>query len=649
MSYAQWNPTTTYVVGNVVDYAGFAYEATAINTDVSPQPTTSIWKLLTPGGSGVSSISAGNSNITIGGTSSNPTISGTLTALTGNVSTANYSFSGNATGNPSFVLGGGQEFKVITTDLTSQILVGSSGVILGTAGTGYTVQAPTVATSASDEQVATTSFVKQAIASSSIVNSITAGTNINLTGTANIPVVNVNTALTGLTANPQAYYGQKCPFQLQYENTTPQALGSVAIAPPSFPSEIAFCINAGVPSSSYYTSFAISPPVASMYCSIQWNGYLYVGGTGAVYKYDSTGATVATFSVSGTAYCIAFNQNTSCLWVGGSFTTVNGNTANNIFQIDSSDNIYTVVDTNTGSEGLNNAVYALYGGSMYNTAGMMVGGQFTNSGSGGFSTPPQNICFYQTSGIASITYDNTFASQITTNDIVFAISTTYSNGSGVYIWVIGGQFTSNTPSSSSYLFIIRQDDGASQPVNPTGGLPTASVLAIKTDPNNLPYVYFGGNFTGLPCDDSGETISNYYAYINTYNSNNTFVVAPIQQSNPVQSFQDYAPATNFGGNNYAYKDGALLNAFPTAVVISSIAYFNSNSIYINSNGGSPYNVIKYQENNNVAFTSTAPMFQQGGNDQYHTCVITDKGNAIYLVANLAVSGWWILGNNGDFS
>ena len=618
------------------------------NTWSVPLEINNLESLIGGGGGGVSSITAGNANIVVGGTTANPTVSGTLTTLTGNVNTANYSFSGNSAGNASFVLGGGQEFKVITTDLTSQILVDSSGVQLGSGGTGYTVTAPTVATSASDEQVATTSFVKQAIASSLIVSSVSAGTNINLTGTGNNPVVNVNTALTGLTANPTAYYGQKCPFQIQYENTTPQVQGSVAIAPPSFPSEIAFCINAGVPASSYYTSFAISPPVASMYCSIQFNGYLYVGGTGAVYKYDSTGATVATFTVSGTANCIAFNQAIGTLWIGGQFTSVNSTTANNIFQIDSSDNVYTVVDTNTGSEGLNNAVFSLAYGSMYNVGGMMVGGEFTNSGTGGFITPPQNICFYQTSGIASITYDNTFASQITTNDTVFAISTTYSNGIGTYIWVIGGQFTYNTPSYSPYLFIIRQDSGASQPVNPASGLPNASVLAIKTDPSNTPYVYFGGNFTGLPCDESGTT-SNYYAYIDTNNSNNPFVVAPIQQSNPVQSFQDYAPATNFGGANYAYKDGALLNAFPTTVVISSIAYFNSNSIYINSNGGSPYNVIKYQENNNVAFTSTAPMFQQGGNDQYHTCVITAKGNAIYLVANLAVSGWWILGNNGDFS
>jgi hypothetical protein len=386
-----------------------------------------------------------------------------------------------------------------------------------------------------------------------------------------------------------------------------------------------------------------------MYCSIQFNGYLYVGGTNAVYKYDGTGATVATFSLAGfgaTAYCIAFSPSNGTLWVGGSFSSVNGNTANNICQIDSSDNIYTVVDTNTGSEGLNDTVYALYNGLMYNTAGMMVGGSFTNSNTGSFTVPPEHICFYQTSGIGSNTYDNVFASQITTNDSVLAISTTFSPGLGANIWVIGGQFTYNTPSSSSYLFIIRQDSGTSEPVNPSYGLPNGAVLAIRTDPNNSPFIYFGGNFTNLPCDDNGGATSNYYAYINTYNSNNPFDVAPIQQSNPVQCFQDYAPATNFGGYNYAYKDGALLNAFPTAVVISSIANYNSVSIYINSNGGSQYNVIKYQENNNVAFTSSAPFLQQGGNNMYNTCVLVQKGYSVLLTAKQDLTSWWVISNSG---
>ena len=147
------------------------------------------------GGGGVASITSGNSNITITGTATNPIISGTLTNLTNNVNTSNYSFTGNASGNPSFVLGGGQEFKVITTDLTPQILVSGTGVSLGSSGSGYTVVAPTVASTANDTQVATTAFVKTAIAGSAVA-SVSAGTNITITGTSTAPIVNLSSPLT---------------------------------------------------------------------------------------------------------------------------------------------------------------------------------------------------------------------------------------------------------------------------------------------------------------------------------------------------------------------------------------------------------------------------------------------------------------------
>ena len=156
------------------------------------------------GGSGVQSVSVGNSNLTLSGTAQNPIISGTLTALTSNVATSNFALSGNTAGNPSFVVGGGEEFKVITTDLTPHILVSggvSGGVQLGLPSGygGYKVTAPTVVPSTTnDTQVATTAFVQSALASSGNVSSITAGTNISITGTANVPIINLQAPLTSV-------------------------------------------------------------------------------------------------------------------------------------------------------------------------------------------------------------------------------------------------------------------------------------------------------------------------------------------------------------------------------------------------------------------------------------------------------------------
>jgi hypothetical protein len=162
-TYAQWNPNTTYVIGDIVEFAGFNYIAAAVNQNVSPFPTNATWTLLPSGGGGgggVSGITAGNSNIVIGGTVSNPTVSGTLTALTSNVATTTFSFNGNTAGSASFVVGAGQNFRVITTDLSPQILVGSTGVEFAEAGTGYTVRSNILPPAGNNStQVATTAFV----------------------------------------------------------------------------------------------------------------------------------------------------------------------------------------------------------------------------------------------------------------------------------------------------------------------------------------------------------------------------------------------------------------------------------------------------------------------------------------------------------
>jgi hypothetical protein len=148
------------------------------------------------GGGSVVGITAGNANITITGTPTNPILSGTLVALTSNVATTNFAFSGNAPTNPSFALTGTEEFRVITSDLTPHILVSggvSGGVQLGLPSGygGYKVTAPTVTPSTtSDTQVATTAFVQSALPA------LGAGLNITLSGTANAPIVGVSAPLT---------------------------------------------------------------------------------------------------------------------------------------------------------------------------------------------------------------------------------------------------------------------------------------------------------------------------------------------------------------------------------------------------------------------------------------------------------------------
>lgn len=186
MSYAQWNPSTTYIVGNIVEFAGFLYQAQSINTNVSPQPTTPVWKLIGGSGGGgiVNSITAGNTNITVGGTASNVVLSGTLTDLTGNVAGNNNYISGMYAppfGTSAIVCAGTDTFLIEDTANVPLLAVANTGLVLGGGGTLTTVpvQAPTVVPSTDNStNVATTAFVQ------SVVSAIpTSATSIDITDT----------------------------------------------------------------------------------------------------------------------------------------------------------------------------------------------------------------------------------------------------------------------------------------------------------------------------------------------------------------------------------------------------------------------------------------------------------------------------------
>ena len=112
MSYAQWNPSTVYVVNDFVNYLGFNYKATITNVNVPPFPVTATWTLIPSGGGG-------------GGGIANP--------LTSNLDAGGfYVFNASApTAATSITIGGGQSWIVKNTDLTPLITVDGTGVELG--------------------------------------------------------------------------------------------------------------------------------------------------------------------------------------------------------------------------------------------------------------------------------------------------------------------------------------------------------------------------------------------------------------------------------------------------------------------------------------------------------------------------------------
>ena len=109
--------------------------------------------------------------------------------------------SGNPAGASAITLGATQSWVVENTDLTPLIIANNAGVQLGSAGSGYTVIAPTVTPSTdSSTQVATTAFVQSAISGSGggTLTGVGAGANIGVDNT--VPAVPVVRLLSPLTS-----------------------------------------------------------------------------------------------------------------------------------------------------------------------------------------------------------------------------------------------------------------------------------------------------------------------------------------------------------------------------------------------------------------------------------------------------------------
>lgn len=141
MSYAQWNPSTVYVVNDFVNYLGFNYKATTTNVNVLPFPVSATWSLIPSGGG---------------------TITGLTNPLTSNLDGNSFylsNLSAPPSGTASITLGGGQAWIIKNTDLTPLFTANSSGLTLSSIGSGYTVNSITPAVANNSTQVATTAFV----------------------------------------------------------------------------------------------------------------------------------------------------------------------------------------------------------------------------------------------------------------------------------------------------------------------------------------------------------------------------------------------------------------------------------------------------------------------------------------------------------
>jgi hypothetical protein len=94
VGYAQWNPTTTYVLNDVVEFGGLIYQALIVNYNTPPYPPSPSWQLIGAGGGGIVqtigligdqiSLSPSGGTVTVGSATSVALSTQKLTAVTYN-------------------------------------------------------------------------------------------------------------------------------------------------------------------------------------------------------------------------------------------------------------------------------------------------------------------------------------------------------------------------------------------------------------------------------------------------------------------------------------------------------------------------------------------------------------------------------------
>lgn len=188
--YAEWNPATFYITGDIVQYLAAIYEALSNNNNIVPLGNPLIWDQI-GGSGGVNAIAAGPGISVNPVPPVNPTVSINLASSDARLTITN---------------GIGTQ-RILNNQCPISVSAGPSLTASGVNLTGITIDMPNVGvagTSAFPTSITTDAKgrVSAITAGSAPVASVSAGTGITIGGVPNAPVVN-NAGLLGLTAANQ--------------------------------------------------------------------------------------------------------------------------------------------------------------------------------------------------------------------------------------------------------------------------------------------------------------------------------------------------------------------------------------------------------------------------------------------------------------
>jgi len=407
-----------------------------------------------------------------------------------------------------------------------------------------------------------------------------------------------------------------------------------SIPNPTYEGETFVGVNGGRTPNSWFSQIANSIGFNAS-CVVEFAGFLFWAGDGAIRRTDYNGNTLTTYSVNKPS--TAGVVNTLCesggnLYVGGDFTDIDGIPCNNLARIDNTGfSVFQYTDIN-GDNGLNAVVYSIRDETA-GFGGFYACGAFTATGGAGSTT------LYRIALAGGVGGPWQTQPQIDTGEVYDCVR--FSSG-GAELILVGGSFT-NYGGGSTCADIVGYDitNLTYFAVGSSGGYSDFNGKVFSFTKDNSSQVYIAGDFTSIAGNPFSYSV--FFPFSNlqspqTYDFPSSLRCILWDAINGIM----YR-----GGSNYFAVDNTVYTSNPPFSIGLNVANRQSicpvqsqGYVLIPAYSGTNNYAYVYQPSPFVFWNSATPIINTGGGADWFNVSSPNKGNSFTLKASLAGGAKW---------
>ncbi len=392
-------------------------------------------------------------------------------------------------------------------------------------------------------------------------------------------------------------------------------------------------VNTGTPYINRITSSTTvepGPVLASAYD--ETNSWTWIGGTGFLRAVDSSGVDVGfpyTINPGGSIRALYYMSDSGTMIVGGTFTSLNLVTYNNIAMIDVSTGTISFVVSNTSEYGVNDTVYSITSGTSNDT--FYIGGAFTAT-----PTSVQGLPRVARYDVGTQSFDATI--EVDDNQVYSIARYTNTTTSTEYL-VVGGSFTSLNSLVSTIscngIFVYNITTSAYVPISSYTILDSGAIVYAVAVAQQNNQIHVGGNFEG---DFLGEPITDYFYCDETFSPLGGTVPSEVLSIGIYTGIQD--DDVYIGCNPGLVVEGQNVTGYTN--VVNSISQIDLGARMALGISASPY--LQFMRTNELITVDNVI-----GPSQAFPATISliEGGSAVTAVSSLATGKYWIQSTYGS--